>query len=58
MKKLLKLLKKFEERRGVSIQLTIYADGSYTLKESWDDSYLFFTDNIKYLKKFLKEEPL
>ena len=54
MKKLLELVKNFENRNNISIAITIIGDGSGIVSEFWDYEELKEYKNIEELTDFLK----
>ncbi|ALR29746.1 hypothetical protein ATE47_04070 [Chryseobacterium sp. IHB B 17019] len=55
MEEILKLMNEFEKRNNMSIAFTMYNDGSYSVKEFWDNESLDGGNSIEELKIFLKE---
>lgn len=54
MKKILKLLKKFNKRNTPLHSIRIFSDESGRLYNEWDEEEIFRFDNLKELKKHLK----
>lgn len=52
------LLKDFEKRNNISVMITIFSDGSWTLSEFWDADNIKAGLNTDDYKDFLKNANL
>lgn len=58
MEELKELLKDFEKRNNISVMITIFSDGSWTLNEFWDADNIKAGLNTDGYKDFLKNANL
>lgn len=56
MKKIIELLKQFEKRNNISAYVEVHGDESFSIREFWDKTEIFFALNLTELKEGLKNK--